>query len=88
MSKAREPLKMPEKRTQDAEEWVQAGQAKEAPQIPAKASGRVPGADPVRLNVNLAPDLHRQFKTACAAQGVKMADVVTELVQGWTEARR
>ncbi|WP_350356124.1 plasmid partition protein ParG [Acidisoma cladoniae] len=43
-----------------------------------------PGAKQTRLNVDLPPELHRRFKTACAAEGVKMAEVVTQLIQGWT----
>jgi len=90
MSKARAPLKMPEKRIADAEAWIQGGSAKEVLQTPAPAEvpRRAAGTKLARLNVELSPELHRQFKTACAAEGMKMAEVVTELVQNWTDARR
>ena len=88
MTKARQPLKMPEKRSQDAEAWVQEGGAKDAPQATPEAPRPMKPGKPARLNVDLPADLHRQFKTACAAEGVKMAEVVAEMVQSWTAARR
>ena len=56
-------------------------QVRPGPRMPAGGLG----AKPVRLNLNMPGELHRRFKTACAAQGMTIAEVVTQLVQEWTD---
>lgn len=34
-----------------------------------------------RLNVNITTELHRRFKSATAAQGLEMSDVILEFIQ-------
>ena len=34
-----------------------------------------------RLNVNITEELHRRFKSATAAQGLEMTDVILEFIQ-------
>jgi hypothetical protein len=34
-----------------------------------------------RLNVNIAADLHRRFKSTTAAKGLEMTDVLLEFIQ-------
>lgn len=34
-----------------------------------------------RLTIDIPQDLHRKFKMDCAAQGVKMADVIREMLE-------
>jgi ParG len=34
-----------------------------------------------RLNVNISEELHRSFKSATAAQGLEMTDVLLEFIQ-------
>jgi predicted HicB family RNase H-like nuclease len=38
-----------------------------------------------RLNVNISEELHRSFKSATAAQGVEMTDVILEFIQKYID---
>ena len=38
-----------------------------------------------RLNVNISEELHRRFKSATAAQGLDMTDLVLEWIQKYVE---
>ena len=38
-----------------------------------------------RLNVNITTELHRRFKSATAAQGLEMTDVILEFIQKYVE---
>ena len=38
-----------------------------------------------RLNVNITTELHRRFKSATAAQGLEMTDVILEFIQKYFE---
>lgn len=44
-------------------------------QTPAKTNQ----PKPVRLNANIRPDLHRQFKTLAASKGLTM----NQILEGW-----
>lgn len=82
MSK-RVSVKMPERPKPDAaalDAFVRQG----AEDVPAPARVPAKPAETVRLNLNMPQELHRRFKTVCAAKGVTISEVVTELVQGWT----
>lgn len=41
---------------------------------------------PARLVVELPPDLHRKLKGKCGVEGLKIKDVVNELLQDWVKA--
>ena len=64
-------IKMP-KATDPADAWVQT------------ADGEVPGpefAEPMkRFTIDVPVSLHTRIKTQCAMRGVKMADVLRELM--------
>ena len=38
-----------------------------------------------RLNVNISEELHRRFKSATAAQGLDMTDLILEWIQKYVE---
>ena len=38
-----------------------------------------------RLNVNITTELHRRFKSATAAQGLDMTDLILEWIQKYVE---
>lgn len=54
--------------------FVQAG----ADSTPAPAGEATPMK---RLTIDVSDDLHRRIKTRCAAEGVKMADVIRDLLE-------
>jgi hypothetical protein len=54
-----------------ADEWVSA---------PAKTTVPAPAGDMKRLTIDIPASLHRKVKAACATEGLKMADVVRELL--------
>lgn len=37
---------------------------------------------PVRLNANIRPDLHRQFKTLAASKGLTMNQIIESWIAG------
>lgn len=82
---------MPGDRAAAVQGFVDQGKEGEAPAAIQKAPRTAPGGaggKAARLNVDLPPELHRGFKTACASEGLKMAEVVTQLVQEWTDKHR
>ena len=38
-----------------------------------------------RLNLHIDPELHRAFKTAAAAQGKKMTDLVIDFIESYVQ---
>jgi antitoxin component of RelBE/YafQ-DinJ toxin-antitoxin module len=38
------------------------------------------------MNISITDDLKKQFHAACAIRGLKMSQVVTELIRQWLEA--
>jgi len=55
-------------------------QRKEVRQIQTKE-----GKGLKRLNVNISEELHRRFKSATAAQGLDMTDLILEWIQKYVE---
>lgn len=43
------------------------------------------GIGPKRLNVNISEELHRSFKSATAAQGLEMTDLILEWIQKYVD---
>jgi len=50
---------------------------------PAKAATK--REKPARLTIDLPPDLHGQFKAACASKRTKMKDEVLRFIEQWTQ---
>jgi hypothetical protein len=64
-------FKMPQRRA-SADDWVQAS--------PARDGG--PAAPPMkRFTIDVPVELHRRVKTGCAQRGLKMADVLRDLLE-------
>ena len=73
----------------DLDAWVSGTPSAPAP-APAPAAREAveaspPAAKPARLTIDLPADLHRRFKTAAAANGVVMVDVVREAIEAWIQ---
>lgn len=64
------PFKMPTRPT-TADEWV--GAARPEPKPPAEPMKR--------FTIDVPASLHRRVKAGCAVRGVKMADLVRELLE-------
>jgi hypothetical protein len=82
-------FKLPQKPALNVDNWV-AGQeaspppAGTAPPVPLRpTSGKL-----ARLTIDLPPELHRQFKTACASKGTRMIDEVRSFIEDWTQKNR
>ena len=78
-------FKMPPKASQDVQEWVEGTEAPQAPLAAPRALGRLPGAKQARLTIDLPPQLHAQFKAACAINRTRMVEEVTRLIEDWTQ---
>lgn len=38
------------------------------------------------MHISIAEDLKKRFQAACVLRGLKMSQVITELIQQWLEA--
>ncbi len=57
------------------DDWVnRGGEAAEAP---------APKVKPARLTIDLHPELHAKFKSACALRGTNMVDEVRSFIENW-----
>lgn len=61
--------------TRQANDWVSAPAKKTAPVKNAAVTEKMS-----RLTIDIPASLHRRLKAECATEGVKMADVVRELL--------
>lgn len=61
----------PRPSARQADAWVSA---------PAKAAAPAAASEMKRLTIDIPAALHRKVKAACATEGVKMADVIRELL--------
>ena len=61
----------PRPSARQADAWVSA---------PAKSTAPVAADEMKRLTIDIPAGLHRKVKAACATEGLKMADVVRELL--------
>jgi hypothetical protein len=66
-------------RPKTADQFVAAGAATAAAQPEALPS--------MRMTIDIDEPLHRAFKTHCAAEGLKMRDVMTQLVRDYVAAK-
>ncbi len=67
------------KKPVDAEAWVSAKPA-------SLASTKTESEKPAKLVVELPPDLHRKLKGKCGVEGLKIKEVVNDLLQNWVNA--
>lgn len=70
------------KKPVDADAWVNAAPKTEITSPTAIASEKA-GEKPARLVVELSPELHRKLKGKCGVEGLKIKDVVNDLLQSW-----
>jgi hypothetical protein len=80
MSKA--AFKLPERPATNpaADAWVGEGTA-----IPAGQPKAAPVVKPARLTIDLPPELHARFKSACALKGTKMVAEVVRFIEDYTQ---
>lgn len=85
MSKKTVPFKVPTvQKTPSADEWVRNrnGQAEATERESATVTPLVQPAEPMkRFTIDVGEGLHRRIKAQCANRGVKMADVIRELLE-------
>ena len=85
MSKKTVPFKIPAaSKPVDPDAWVQdrLGQEPAAAREASNITQLVQPAEPMkRLTVDLGEGLHRRIKTKCAGQGVKMSDMIREILE-------
>ena len=76
------PFRLPQ-RTEAAvtqlDQWVTGGEGAPAAK-PEKPTGKM-----ARLTIDLPPELHAKFKSACALRGTRMIDEVRKFIEGWTQ---
>jgi hypothetical protein len=68
-----------------ADDWVTGGRPanRESPTRPATTTGPAPAVSEAtkRFTIDVPVALHTRIKTECARRGVKMADVMRELLE-------
>jgi len=83
MSKS--PFRMPPKTDAakaQLDQWVATGGIDAAKTLPAAGAEKKKLA---RLTIDLPPELHARFKSACALQGTRMIDEVKGFIEQWTQ---
>ena len=79
MSKKSVAFKMPVKAANPAEAWVQARKVEEAPEAPVPVA--ITPVEPMkRFTIDVSEGLHKRIKAQCALRGVKMADVIRDML--------
>jgi len=72
-------FKMPIKAADPAEAWVQ---TRTAPEGGATVTPLVQPAEPMkRFTIDVSEGLHKRIKAQCAMRGVKMADIIREMLE-------
>ena len=83
------PFRMPppvEPAAAELDQWVvgrEGRAAAESHSQPAKAGK--PAGKMARLTIDLPPELHARFKSACALRGTRMIDEVRRFIEEWTQ---
>lgn len=54
--------------------------------VTAKPNPNPTAEKPARLVVELPPELHRKLKGKCGLKGLKIKEVINELLQDWVKA--
>ncbi len=76
------PFRLPQRTepaTAQLDQWVTGGEGTTAAK-PEKPSGKM-----ARLTIDLPPELHAKFKSACALRGTRMIDEVRKFIETWTQ---
>ncbi len=76
------PFKMPAKAPDPADSWV--SERRETPEVAAPlppASPDVPAEPMKRFTIDVPASLHTRVKIGCAQRGLKMADVLREMLE-------
>jgi predicted DNA binding CopG/RHH family protein len=74
------PFKMPRVVNPDsADQWVSADPR--APEQTPVAAAAPPDVPMKRFTIDVSEDLHRRIKAQCAVEGLKMADVLREILE-------
>lgn len=83
MSRKTVAFKMPPQTADLAEDWVKNRDAGNAPERPSATIAILPQpSDPMkRFTIDVTETLHKRIKAQCAMRGVKMADVIRELLE-------
>jgi hypothetical protein len=82
-------FKLPQKPASDVDSWVTGAEVPPAAaEVAAPAPVRPAGGKLARLTIDLPPELHRQFKAACASKGTRMIDEVRGFIEDWTQKNR
>lgn len=71
--------------TTEADSWVAAAPDAVPPAVPAPVTVAASGGKPARLTIDLPPDLHADFKAACARRRTRMVDEVRRFIEDWTQ---
>lgn len=75
-------FKMPVKVADPAEAWVKARETPDAPEGGATVTSLVQPAEPMkRFTIDVSEGLHKRIKAQCAMRGVKMADIIREMLE-------
>jgi ParG len=75
-------FKMPVKPADPAEAWVKARETPESPEGGATVTTLVQPAEPMkRFTIDVSEGLHKRIKAQCAMRGVKMADIIREMLE-------
>jgi len=76
------PFRMPQRTELPAahvDQWV-SGEGNNSVPKTEKPTGKM-----ARLTIDLPPELHGKFKSACALRGTRMIDEVRRFIESWTE---
>lgn len=81
MSMKKVTMKMPAKKTDGADAWVNARTADVSESAPAAEVVNLHPVEAVkRLTIDVPEGLHKRIKAACAMRGTKMADVIRDML--------
>lgn len=73
-------MKMPVKKPDAADAWVQAPTA-DVPEARAKVIPMTNSEPMKRLTLDVTEGLHRRIKAECALKGTKMADILRDILE-------
>ena len=81
------PFRMPQRAEAPAaklDHWVAGGEGASVAPDGAPPRPERPGKV-ARLTIDLPPELHAKFKSACALRGTKMIEEVRRFIEDWTQ---
>lgn len=76
-------FKSPARQPDPTDSWVSSrGAEAEAATVPEPASAEPTAAEPMkRFTIDVPESLHKRVKVTCATRGLKMADVIREMLE-------